>query len=189
MTTSLKHLGKYELQETLGHGGMAEVWKALDPQLKRYVAIKILRTNLRSDPDFMERFTREARAIAALRHPNIVQVYDFQVATTDTDFPVPYMVMDYVEGETLATYINATSHVCKYPSPAELLRLFTPICVAVDYAHKHNMIHRDIKPSNILLDKRNTTSNPMGEPILTDFGLVKIMGATAVTLTGSQIIL
>jgi serine/threonine protein kinase len=79
MSAGPKRLGKYELQEVMGRGGMAEVWKGFDPQLKRYVAIKFMHTNLRSDPDFMNRFLREGQAIAALRHPNIVQVYDFHI--------------------------------------------------------------------------------------------------------------
>src|SRR6266849_9163105 len=74
-----QHLGKYELRERLGRGGMAEVWKAFDSQLERYVAIKILHADLQSDPEFLTRFTREARVIASLHHPNIVQIHDFQI--------------------------------------------------------------------------------------------------------------
>src|SRR5579864_9516642 len=81
-TEQFKRLGKYELQQRLGQGGMAEVWKALDTQLQRYVAIKILHTNLQNDPDFIKRFLREARAVASLHHPNIVQIYDFQIFHT-----------------------------------------------------------------------------------------------------------
>src|SRR5260370_33707462 len=77
-----QYLGKYELQQQLGRGGMAEVWKALDTQLQRYVAIKILHTNLQNDPDFIKRFLREARPVASLHHPNIVQIYDFQIFHT-----------------------------------------------------------------------------------------------------------
>jgi eukaryotic-like serine/threonine-protein kinase len=147
MSTSPKHLGKYELQERLGQGGMAEVWKGLDPQLKRYVAIKFLHANLRSDPDFMNRFQREGQAIAALRHPNIVQVYDFQVSSSDDDGPMAYMVMDYIEGQTLADYIRRTSYAHNFPTNEEIVRLFTPISLAIDYAHRQRMIHRDIKPA------------------------------------------
>ncbi len=184
MSAGPKRLGKYELQELLGHGGMAEVWKGFDPQLKRYVAIKFLHTNLRSDPDFMNRFLREGQAIAALRHPNIVQVYDFQVAAPGDEGPTAYMVMDYIEGPTLADYVRQTSYEHKFPSANEIVRLFTSISLAVDYAHQQRMIHRDIKPANILLDTRNTVHNPMGEPILTDFGIVKMMGAATMTSTG-----
>jgi len=156
---------------------MAEVWKAFDPQLHRYVAIKLIRADLRNDSDFMMRFEREARAIASLHHPNIIQIHDFQVTRPpESEHNLAYMVMAYIEGPTLADYINDTSHVRKYPSAIELVHLFAPISAAIDYAHHKGMIHRDIKPANILLDKSNTESNPMGEPILTDFGIVKILG-------------
>ena len=100
-----QRLGKYELREQLGRGGMAEVWKAFDTQLHRYVAIKILHADFQADPEFTTRFTREARAIASLHHPNIVQIHDFQTAqATETSFPIAYMVMDYVDGQTLAQH-------------------------------------------------------------------------------------
>src|SRR5260370_245626 len=83
MSTQPQRLGKYELQERLGQGGMAEVWKAFDPQLRRYVAIKFLHPDLRAAPDFMARFIREGQAIASLRHPNIVQVYDFLTSSSE----------------------------------------------------------------------------------------------------------
>lgn len=182
-----KQLGKYELQERLGQGGMAEVWKAFDPQLKRYVAIKFLHTNLRSDPDFVNRFVREGQAIASLHHPNIVQVYDFQMSSEDSEGSMAYMIMDYIEGRTLADYIRETSNVGVFPSHIDIVRLFTAICQAVDYAHEHHMIHRDIKPANILLDSRNKQRNPMGEPVLTDFGIVKMLGSATLTATGMSL--
>src|SRR3984893_111132 len=186
-TESLRRLGKYELQARLGHGGMAEVWKARDTQLQRYVAIKLLHANLQADPDFVARFQREAQAIASLRHPNIVQIHDFQVSLPpESPAPTPYMVMTYIEGPTLANYIASTSQQEKIPSPVEVVSIFTSISLAVDYAHQKGMIHRDIKPANILLDQRNRSRNPMGEPILTDFGLAKLLGVSAVTLTGTQ---
>src|SRR5947209_14013566 len=102
-TESLRRLGKYELQERLGQGGMAEVWKALDTQLRRHVAIKLLHANLQADPDFVTRFEHEAQAVASLRHPNIVQIHDFQVSEPpESASPTPYMVMAYIEGQTLA---------------------------------------------------------------------------------------
>src|SRR5947207_10948956 len=117
MSTSPRRLGKYELQEELGHGGMAEVWKALDTQLQRYVAIKLLHANLKEDPHFIVRFEREAQLIASLHHPNIVQIHDFQIASSEQEGTLAYMVMDYVEGETLANYIHSTSYRGNLPSP------------------------------------------------------------------------
>lgn len=189
MNTVPERLDKYKLVERLGHGGLAEVWKALDTQLERHVAIKLLRPDLRSDPKFLMRFQREAQLIASLHHPNIVQIHDFQVFRSEDDSPTPiaYMVMDYVEGETLADYIGRTSGKGQVPSPTEILNIFTSISLAVDYAHQHTMIHRDIKPANILLDKRNTSINPMGEPLLTDFGVARLLGASSNTMSGAQL--
>src|SRR5690242_14367657 len=186
-TESVRRLGKYELRGQLGHGGMAEVWKAYDTQLQRYVAIKLLHANFQADPNFVSRFQQEAQVIASLRHPNIVQIHDFQVSLPpESSTPTPYMVMDYIEGDTLAHYIASTSARGKIPSPAEIVNLFTSISLAIDYAHSKGMIHRDIKPANILLDKHNTTHNSMGEPILTDFGLAKLLGATAGAITAAM---
>ena len=94
MSTRLRRLGKYELQEQLGRGGMAEVWKALDTQLQRYVAIKLLHAHLQEDPHFLVRFEREAQLIASLHHPNIVQIHDFQIAFSEQEGTLAYMVME-----------------------------------------------------------------------------------------------
>ena len=186
MSTHPQQLDKYELHERLGRGGMAEVWKAFDRQLQRYVAIKLLHANLQQDPAFMTRFVREARTIASLRHPNIVHIYDFQTSDpSESSNPFAYMVMEYIEGQTLAQYLRNTSRPGKMPPAAELVNLFASISSAIDYAHQHGMIHRDIKPANILLDQPRTTRNPMGEPILADFGIAKLMGNTSSTVTGS----
>ncbi len=195
MSTIPQRLDKYELIERLGHGSTAEVWKALDTQLQRFVAIKVLRPNLRDDPTFLVRFQREAQLIASLHHPNIVQIHDFQVfqpATSAQDStpgtqPIAYMVMDYIEGPTLANYISNTSNQGKVRPPVEIVNLFTSISLAIDYAHRQGMIHRDIKPANILLDQRNTRRNPMGEPVLTDFGIAKLLNVSSTTQTGIQL--
>ncbi len=205
--TEPRRLGRYELQERLGRGGMAEVWKALDTQLQRHVAIKVLHPNLRTDPNFTARFEREAQLIAALHHPNIVQIYDFQVTSKsdadhkssgeladgpqssqsidrDSDEPAAYMIMNYVEGPTLAQYLHATVQQGKFLSEDELLQLFSPICHGVDYAHKRGMVHRDLKPANILLDERNKENNPAGEPIISDFGISKMLNDQTQTQHG-----
>ena len=124
MSTHPQQLGKYELHERLGRGGMAEVWKAFDRQLQRYVAIKLLHANLQQDPAFMTRFVREARTIASLRHPNIVHIYDFQTSDpSESSNPFAYMVMEYIEGQTLAQYLRNTSRPGKMPPAAELVNL------------------------------------------------------------------
>ncbi len=187
--------GKYGLQERLGRGGMAEVWKAFDPRLQRYVAIKFLHAALQSDLTFVTRFVREARAVASLRHPNIIQIYDFETpAQVSEDVPVytamaypAFMVMDYIEGPTLAGFLQDMSSAHKFPAASEMVSLFLSISDAIDYAHQQGLLHRDIKPANILLDQRHTTRNPMGEPMLTDFGIVKMIGTAAGTLTFSTL--
>ncbi len=180
------NLGKYELQQRLAHGGQGDVWKALDTQLKRLVAIKILHADLRHDPDFVTRFQREAQLIAALHHPNIVQIHNFDIAPEpEGEDTIAYMVMDYVQGQTLADYIRNTSRKGQFPSAADLVYLFTGISQAIDYAHGKGMIHRDIKPANILLDQRLPTARPMGQPVLTDFGIARMQGVASGTVIGS----
>jgi serine/threonine protein kinase len=187
MSTHPRRIGQYELQEQLSGGGTTEVWKAFDVQLHRHVAIKLLHANLQEDSNFVARFEREARFIAALHHPNIVQVHDFQIAPEEADGATAYMVMEYIEGQTLARYIDSTSKLGNIPHPTVIVQFFASICLAVHYAHQNGMIHRDLKPANILLDAHNTTNNPVGEPILTDFGVAKLLGVAAGTFTNAQL--
>src|SRR5215467_6548792 len=185
MSIEPRKYGKYELRERLGRGGMAEVWKAFDTQLQRYVAIKFLHADLRADPNFMMRFMREAQAIASLRHPNIVQVHDFHTST-EVGGTTAYMVMNYVEGQTLGEYIRSTSRIGNFPPATDIVHLFAAISSAIDYAHRRGMVHRDIKPSNILLERRLSSSRyPMGAPKLIDFGIVKLLGGSSNTLSGT----
>ncbi len=183
MSKELERLGKYELLERLGQGGMGEVWKARDTQLRRFVAIKFLHANLQSDPDFVTHFMREAQFVASLHHPNVIQIHDFQLTDERGSGTAAYMVMDYIEGGTLAGYISGTSRKGHFPGATDIVNLFTSVSLALDYAHRQGMIHRDIKPANILLDKRVSTGRPMGEPILTDFGIAKLQGGNTATVT------
>ena len=135
MSTNLGRIDKYELQELLGRDGLTEVWKAFDTQARRYVAIKFLHANPQADPDFVARFQREMPAIAALRHPNIVQYYDFSVSQPPgTGNTTAYIVMNYVDGGTLADYIRNTSHqgkfppACRYRSPLYTYRKCYRVC-------------------------------------------------------------
>src|SRR5215471_20530330 len=152
MSKELERLGKYELLERLGQGGMGEVWKARDTQLRRFVAIKFLHANFQSDPDFVTHFMREAQFVASLQHPNIIQIHDFQLTDIKGSSVTAYMVMDYVEGGTLADYIRGTSRQGLFPPAEDIVYLFTSISLALDYAHQKGMVHRDIKPANILMD-------------------------------------
>jgi serine/threonine protein kinase len=178
----LERLGKYELLERLGQGGMGEVWKARDTQLQRFVAIKLLHADLQAQPDFVAHFMREARFVASLRHPNIVQVHDFQSASVEGSRVRAYMVMDYIEGGTLADYMRGTVRRGVFPPASDIVNLFAAISQALDYAHQKGMVHRDIKPGNILLD-RPAGSKGMGEPILTDFGIARLQDAGASTVS------
>ena len=166
-------LGKYRILEPLGRGGMAQVYKAYHPQLDRYVAIKVLRSDLVEEEEFLARFRREARAVAGLRHANIVQIYDF-----DAQDDYYYMVMELLEGDTLKAYLNAMRVQGKRLPLDEMLRIFTDALAGLAYAHGEGIIHRDLKPANIMLTKR-------GQAVLTDFGIAQILGGTKYTVSGA----
>ncbi|MCB9136653.1 MAG: serine/threonine protein kinase [Anaerolineales bacterium] len=166
-------LGKYRVMEPLGKGGMAQVYRAFHPQLERYVAIKVLRTDLVEEEEFLARFQREARAVAGLRHPNIVQVYDF-----DAHENVYYMVMELLEGDTLKAYENAFRARGTRMPWGEMLRIMMDILEGLQYAHDENLIHRDLKPANIMLTRK-------GQAVITDFGVAQIIGGTKHTASGA----
>jgi serine/threonine protein kinase len=166
---------RYQIDTLLGQGGMSAVYRATDPNLRRQVAIKLIHPHLAVDPNFVNRFKEEAAAIARLRHPNIVQVHDF-----DNDGDTYYMVMEYLVGETLQTRLKRLNAAHRYISYPQAIQICTQMCEAVGYAHSHELIHRDIKPANIMLDLR-------GQAILMDFGIVKIVGGQYHTATGATV--
>lgn len=166
------YLGKYQLISRLGRGGMGEVYKAFHPQLQRYVAIKLLLTTIEAESEFIARFHQEAKAVAHLRHPHIVQVFDF-----DIEDHRPYMVMEFVEGETLAQRMARSHRQGQVLPTDEVIRLFLQLCSAVEYAHQQGMLHRDLKPENIILTQEN-------DAILTDFGVAKMAGVSGLTSSG-----
>ena len=183
MSTNPGRIGKYELQELVGRGSMTEVWKAFDTQQKLYVAIKFFHPDVQVDPDFVTRFLSEAKVIASLDHPNIVQIHDFQVSQqpigerlSPTQNSTPYVVMDYIEGQTLEDFIMHTSRMGRFPPAAEIVRLLLPISAAIDYAHQRGIVHSDIKPGNILLGKAAYSGIPI--PMLTDFAMVQLLKTT-----------
>ncbi len=165
--------GRYKIETLLGQGGMSAVYRAIDPNLRRAVAVKLIHPHLSSDPEFVRRFEEEAAAVAQLRHPNIIQVYDF-----NHDGDIYYMVLEYLPGETLQSRLKALSIAGQRLPLAETLRIMTTVCEAVAYAHERSMIHRDLKPANMMLSLQ-------GQPILMDFGLAKIMGGQSHTASGA----
>ncbi len=172
-------IGAYELLEPLGRGGMGEVYKAKHPTLGRAVAIKLLPPNLASEDNFRRRFEREARTVATLKHPNIVNVFDFGMSG-DTY----YMVMEYLNGHDLGDYLHEHEQL----TLEEALPLIHDIAAALDYAHAQNIVHRDIKPSNIMLEPVSSSrpDHASIRAILTDFGLARIIGGGS-SLTGTGI--
>lgn len=180
MNTQPFRIERYELQELLEQGGRAEVWKAFDTQERRYVAIKFLHANLLTDPEYPSRFQRETQTLAFLHHPNVVQYFDFSLSPPlGAGNLTSCIVMNYVDGGTLADFLHTTSQQGTFPSLADIAHLFIPICEAIEFAHQHGVIHGQLKPSNVLLDKSNTTRNAMGEPIVTDFDMARLYGASA----------
>ncbi|MBN1428365.1 MAG: serine/threonine protein kinase [Anaerolineae bacterium] len=170
-----KTLGKYRILEPLGRGGMAQVYRAYHPQLDRYVAIKVLRSDLMQEEEFLGRFKREAKAVAALRHPNIVQVFDFDF---DVEDDLYYMVMELMEGDTLRAYLSSCRARGRQFDPGEMVRILLDVLQGLAYAHHEGIVHRDIKPANILLTRS-------GQAVVSDFGIAQIVGGTQYTASGA----
>jgi serine/threonine-protein kinase len=170
-----KTIGKYRIVEHLGRGGMAEVYKAYQPNLDRYVAVKMMHTFLSDEKEFLARFEREAKVVATLRHPNIVQVYDF-----DAEGGVYYMVMEYISGETLKTRMQTLEANNEWVALDDAARIILAVGSALKYAHERGMVHRDVKPANVMITLE-------GQVILTDFGIAKIVSASNLTASGAMV--
>src|SRR5207302_8666121 len=160
-----------EMLRLIGQGGMGAVYQARQPKLDRLVAVKILPPEVARDPGFTERFSREARSLARLNHPNIITIFDF--GKTDGLY---YFTMEYVDGKNARELLEAGELL-----PPLALKIIPQVCDALQYAHDEGFVHRDIKPENILLDKK-------GRVKIADFGLARLIGLTPtyLTLTGSQ---
>ncbi|HJQ14715.1 MAG TPA: bifunctional serine/threonine-protein kinase/formylglycine-generating enzyme family protein [Anaerolineales bacterium] len=181
-----KTIGNVRIEKLLARGGMAEVYLGSHLNLERSVAIKLLHSYIEEEPLLIERFRREARVVAGLRHPNIVQIFDF-----DTIDGHPYIVMEYLKGPTLATYLRYLHQRKKRIAPDQVARLLGELSTALEYAHKQGVVHRDIKPGNILLHNK-TEDVPLDKPltedveaVITDFGLVRIMNTASQTASGT----
>lgn len=160
--------GRYKIEQKIGEGGMAAVYRGMDMRLNRRVAIKILHARYVDDEDFLNRFGHEAQAAAILAHPSVVNVYD-----VDQDEATHYIVMEYVDGENLKTIINREG-----PLPvARAIQIAEAVARGLESAHRVGLIHRDIKPQNILVTRENIVR-------ITDFGIAKSHLSTAMTQTG-----
>lgn len=162
-------IGGYQLTEEIGRGGAAVVYRAFQTQLERWVAVKVLHIEDAGGHQFLRRFRREAHAIASLRHPNILNIYDY-----GEDQGYAFIVMEYVEGGSLQARLDDTPL-----DGAEALALIIPVGEALAYAHSKGIIHRDVKPGNILLARPDW-------PLLADFGLVKVVEASPKSRDASQ---
>src|SRR5438874_8194064 len=159
---SQRTLGPYQIVAEVARGGMATVYRALQPRLGRFVALKVLSAELSRDPDFVNRFEREARVAARLEHPNIVPIYD--VGQADGAF---YIAMRLVPGRSLADVIATDG-----PLPLDRVRgILAQVASALDYAHRQGVVHRDIKPSNMLVEDNDHVS-------LADFGIARATDAS-----------
>ncbi|WP_370950489.1 Stk1 family PASTA domain-containing Ser/Thr kinase [Amycolatopsis sp. cg5] len=177
MSTPRLLSNRYELGDTLGYGGMSEVHHGHDVRLGREVAIKILRADLARDPQFQERFRREAQNAAALNHPAIVAVYDTGEANTEFG-PLPYIVMEYVEGRTLRDIVKTEGPM----SQKRAMEVMADVCAALDFSHRHSIVHRDVKPANVMITKNGAVK-------VMDFGIARAMhdGQSAMTQTAAVI--
>jgi serine/threonine-protein kinase len=163
--------GRYRLIREIARGGMGTVWEAEDTLLDRHVAVKLLHAQFADDPEFLERFRREARAAARLSHPNIVSIYD---VGEDVETRTPFIVMELVEGGNLKERIQRSA-----PMPdSEIRAVGAALAATLEFAHRRGIVHRDVKPQNVLLDED-------GRPRLTDFGIAQAMASQGLTRTGA----
>ncbi|MEU1753152.1 serine/threonine-protein kinase [Micromonospora matsumotoense] len=166
--------GRYRLDERVATGGMGDVWRATDLVLGRQVAVKVLLPALVSDPDFIARFRSEARIMAALRNPGIVQVFDCGEDRLDDGSRADYLVMEFVEGEPLSRRIESAGHL----DVTETMSVVAQVAQALHAAHAGGIVHRDVKPSNLLVQEDGTV-------VLVDFGVARSTNVTSITSTNA----
>ena len=179
-------LGSYRVLSTVGRGGMAVVYRGYQPSLDRYVAIKVMSRLLAGNSRFLERFQREAAGVAQLRHQNVVQMYDFGVYED-----ISYMVMEFIEGETLKQRLTQLREVGQRLTLPEVVKIVRDIAAALDYAHAYSIVHRDVKPANIMLRQEERLAEHTGaipfSAVLTDFGVARMLEGVQLTGTGVTI--
>lgn len=181
-----RSISKVTIQKLIGRGGMADVYLGQHDTLNRPVAVKILHGHLIEDSTLMARFRSEAQAAANLRHPHILQIYDFDLVDDH-----PYIVMEWIEGPTLADHLERLRETGQSMPATTMARLVGKIASALDYAHQRNIVHRDVKPSNVILRRDAGPLDPGqplpddAEPILADFGVARITNTTVRTASGS----
>jgi beta-lactam-binding protein with PASTA domain/tRNA A-37 threonylcarbamoyl transferase component Bud32 len=177
MTTPSVLGERYEIGGVLGRGGMAEVHRGRDLRLGREVAVKVLRNDLARDPSSQVRFRREAQAAASLNHPAIVAVYDTGEDRTASG-ATPYIVMEYVEGETLRDVLRREGRL----PPERAMSLTADICAALDFSHRNGIVHRDVKPGNVMI-------TPQGTVKVMDFGIARAVSDSAATMTSTAAVI
>jgi len=168
---------RYQVGDTLGFGGMSEVHRGRDLRLGRDVAVKVLRADLARDPSFQARFRREAQNAASLNHPAIVAVYDTGETAGETG-PVPYIVMEYVDGDTLRDVLKREGPM----APRRAMEIVADVCAALDFSHRHGIVHRDVKPANIML-------NRAGAVKVMDFGIARAVSDGQATMTATSAVI
>ena len=159
--------GKYRLEQLIAHGGMGSVYRAIHQQLERQVAIKILRAEFLADRVIAERFNREARAVAKLKHPNIVAIYDFGSMPNGG----AYLVMELIEGWSLREEMRTHSAGHGQMRPERAVATLTQVCAGIEAAHRHGIIHRDLKPDNVMIE---ATAESAERVLVLDFGIAKL---------------
>jgi serine/threonine-protein kinase len=168
---------RYQVGDTLGFGGMSEVHRGRDLRLGRDVAIKVLRADLARDPTFQARFRREAQNAASLNHPAIVAVYDTGETLGEAG-PVPYIVMEYVDGETLRDLLKREGPL----PPKRAMEIVADICAALDFSHRHGIVHRDVKPANVMLTRAGAVK-------VMDFGIARAVADGQATVTATAAVI
>ena len=164
-------LNRYHVQEMLGRGGMAEVYKVWDRERMAYLAMKVLAEDMATDKVFLRRFKREANTLSKLQHPSIVRFYGIE---EDRDFLLTFMMMDFIGGETLKRRIYREDAPLALEVQRDVLKA---VCGALQYAHSMGFVHADIKPANIMFDE-------YGRVMLTDFGIARMSDAATATMVG-----